>query len=294
VRWGKVTIIGVGLLGGSIGLALKHRKLARQVYGYVRRRSAVRECLEARAVDAAGQELLPAVEGADLIVVCTPISEIVPLSLALRPALKPGALVTDVGSVKSLMVRKLGSPVRQAGAQFVGSHPMAGSSRGGVRCASSDLFQDAVSVITPDDLTSQKAIRQATAFWHALGARVLKMKAALHDRLVSRASHLPHMVASVLASQVLDPRQDRRQAQLCSSGFRDTTRVAAGSPAIWRDIAMANRLNLVRDLKEFEHSLAAFRQSLEREDAAAVSALLMSAQQRRLEWRGERTSMEGE
>jgi prephenate dehydrogenase len=294
VRWGKVTIIGVGLLGGSIGRTLKQRKLAHHVVGHVRRRSRVRECLAAGVVDQAMLDLTGAVEGADLVLLCTPISEIAPLALQLRPALKRGAIVTDVGSVKAPIVRRLGSPIRRAGGQFVGSHPMAGSAQGGVRFSRSDLFQGAVCVITPDDLASAAAVRKTAGFWRSLGARVLNMKASTHDRLVSRASHLPHLVASALANQILDPRQDKRQAQLCATGFRDTTRVAAGSAGIWLDIAMANRSNLIRDLARFERNLAELRQSLDSGDGVAVERFLSSAQRLREGWEDGRTLAAGE
>lgn len=290
VRWGKVTIIGVGLLGGSIGLALRRRKLARDVVGLVRRQAAIQESLRTGAVSRAGADLREAVSGADLVIFCTPIARMESLVAEMVPELKPGAIVTDVGSVKAPVVRALCGRIRKGGAHFVGSHPMAGSERGGVRMARADLFEGAVCVVTPTPGTSRSALRQVRGLWQALGSRVLTMEAALHDKLVSRASHLPHLMACALAAQVLDPRQDKRQAALCASGFRDTTRVAAGSPEMWRDIALANRRNLVRDLAQFEKRLAALRRCLDRGDTLEIEAFFSEAQRLRVNWKPGRGS----
>lgn len=284
MRWGKVTIIGVGLLGGSIGLALRKRKLAREVYGFVRREATRREAVEAGAVNRAGMDLEEAVRNADLIILATPIAQMDGLVDPMLPVLKSGAIVTDVGSVKAPVVRSVGSKIRKAGGQFVGSHPMAGSEKGGVEAARADLFRRAVCVVTPEAGTAEVAVGKVRRLWESLGAEVLILEAALHDRLVSRASHLPHLVAAALAGQVLDPRRDGRQSALCATGFRDTTRVACSSPAMWRDIALANQKNLVRDLAAFEKRLAALRGWLMQGDAVAVERFLATAQKLRLGW----------
>ena len=133
-------------------------------------------------------------------------------------------------------------------------------------------------------------MRKVQQLWESLGSRVLTMDAAIHDKLVSRASHMPHLLASALAAQVLDPRQDHRQAELCANGFRDTTRVAAGSPEMWRDIALANRKNLARDLAQFEKRLARLRQCLGRGDADVLDRFLSEAQRLRINWKQARPS----
>jgi prephenate dehydrogenase len=285
VRWGKITIIGIGLLGGSIGLALRKRNLAREVHGFARRKATVQLALKSGVVSRAGSDLHQAVQGADLVILCIPVSQMEAVTAELLPSLKRGAIVTDVGSVKAAVVRRLSPVVRKAGGYFVGSHPMAGSEKSGVRAARADLFHNTVCVITPTVGGSKSSLRKVAGFWTALGSQVLTLNPALHDKLVSRASHLPHLVASALASQVLDPRQDERQAQLCASGFRDTTRVACGSPALWRDIAMANRTNLSRDLAQFEKNLRRLREKLSMGDAAGIEALLQTAAGRREAWK---------
>jgi len=285
VRWAKVTIIGVGLLGGSIGLALRRRNLAHEVRGYVRRKAAVAEAVRLGAVHRVGTDLREAVSGADLVILCTPITRMEEIMEAMLPALKRGAIVTDVGSVKTTVVRRLELRIRKAGAHFVGSHPMAGSDKGGVRAARADLFEDAVCVVTPTRKTSKPALSKVQRFWKSLGAQVLIMDAARHDRLVCPASHLPHMVASMLALHVLDPRQDKRQVQLCATGFRDTTRIAASSPEMWRDIALANRQNLARDLAAFEKRLRSLRALLAKSDATGLQQQLARAHELRSRWK---------
>jgi prephenate dehydrogenase len=287
VHFRKVTIVGVGLLGGSLGLAIKRRRLADQVVGFVRRTASVAECKRLRAVDVATLDLQAAVRGADLIILCTPLAQMRPLVERMRRALSPGAIVTDVGSVKASVVRELQTLVGKAGAHFMGSHPMAGSERTGVSSARADLFVDAVCVVTPVAGTDAVALRQVEHFWKAIGCRVLRLAPEVHDRLVSRSSHLPQVAAVTLANLVLDPANAKEQAALCANGFRDATRIASGSPEMWRDIALANRKNLDRTLGAFMAELQTFRRALRRGDGVALWKLLKRAKARRDDWRAQ-------
>jgi len=284
VHWKKVTLVGVGLLGGSLGLALRKRRLAKSVVGFVRREASVAECRRARAVTTATRDLLRAVEGADLVVLCTPIAQMRPLVEQMLPALAPGAIVTDVGSVKATVVRELESLLAKAGARFVGSHPMAGSERTGVAAARADLFVDAVCVITPTRRSDKVAVRKVEQLWKSVGSRLLRLTPRAHDDLVSRSSHLPHVVAAQLANFVLSPGHPKEQGTLCANGFRDTTRIAAGSPEMWRDIAMANRANLLRALSAFESGLRDFRRTLQHGNDRAISKFFEQARQKRVAW----------
>jgi len=189
-----------------------------------------------------------------------------------------------VGSVKEPVVRELEPLVGRAGAHFIGSHPMAGAEKMGVQAARADLFERAVCVLTPTDQSPADAVEKLTAFWAALGALPLRLPADVHDELVSRSSHLPHVVAAVLVHCVLDPALPEAQARLCANGFRDTTRVASGSPEMWRDIALANRDNLARVLDGFVGNLEAFRRLLENGQAAALEEFFVQAKQRRDAW----------
>jgi prephenate dehydrogenase len=284
VRFRKITIIGVGLLGGSIGLAVKRRRLAPEVAGFVRRRASLRDCEKAGAMDYATTDLPAAVSNADLIILCTPLSQMRPRVIGMLPALKRGAIVTDVGSVKAGVVRELESLVQKAGAHFVGSHPMAGAEKTGVFAARADLFTNAVCVLTPTKRTAPAAIRKVEEFWRSLGARTLRLAPEQHDALVSRSSHLPHIAAAALVNLVLAPARPEFQSALCANGFRDTTRIAAGSPEMWRDIALANRKNLSRSVDAFISELQKFQRVLKRSDARAISKYFETAKSRRDDW----------
>ena len=284
MRFQKIAIIGVGLLGGSIGLAVKRRRLAREVAGFVRRPESLKDCEKAGAVDYATTDLLAAVSDADLVILCTPLSQMRSRVAEMLPALKRGAMVTDVGSVKASVVRELESLVQKSGAHFVGSHPMAGAEKTGVRAARADLFVNAVCVVTPAKKSNAAAVRKVEAFWKSLGARTLRLSPAQHDALVSRSSHLPHIVAAALANLVLAPARPEIQSALCANGFRDTTRIASGSPEMWRDIILTNRENLRVVLDDFVRELQKVQALLRAADARKLEEFLATAKHRRDNW----------
>ena len=282
--WQKVTLVGVGLLGGSLGLALKQGGLAKQVHGYVRREPSIRECEALGVVHSATRDLLGAVRNADLVVLCTPLSQMRDLTQAMAPALKQGAVVTDVGSVKASVVQTVEPLLEQTGAHFVGSHPMAGAEKMGAAAARADLFVNAACVVTPSPDSDPAAVKVVDNLWRSVGGRTLTMTPELHDEFVSRSSHLPHVVAAELANYVLSPAYAREQALLCASGFRDTTRIASGSPEMWRDIALANRKNLAKVLGVFIEDLQEFQIALERGDSKTIAEFFETAKHRRDEW----------
>jgi len=284
VQFRKITLVGVGLLGGSIGLAARQRRLAGEVAGYVRRTASLKDCEKAGAVDYATTDLCAAVSNADLVVLCTPLAQMRALVQQFLPALKRGAIVTDVGSVKAGVVRELESLINKSGAHFIGSHPMAGGEKMGVLAARADLFECAVNILTPTKKSNAAAIRKLERFWKSLGARTLRLDAAQHDLLVSRTSHLPHLVAAALANLILDPNSPKTQTALCATGFRDTTRIASGSPEMWRDIALANRKHLARSADAFVAELKKFQSALKTGDAKKVKSFFATAKSRRDNW----------
>jgi prephenate dehydrogenase len=223
-----------------------------------------------------------------MVVLCVPLAQMRPLAEQMLPALEPGAIVTDVGSVKGSVVEDLEGLVAQGGGYFIGGHPMAGVEKTGVAAARADLFSDAVCVLTPTANSHLPALRQVRALWECLGANVVELTPQRHDELVSRTSHLPHVLAAQLASLVLSPEQVSIQGSLCASGFRDTTRIASGSPEMWRDIALANRKNLSQALRTFMLGLEEFTRALDAGDAQALAGFFETAKQRRDEWSGGR------
>jgi prephenate dehydrogenase len=207
-----------------------------------------------------------------------------PLLKEMLPAIKRGAIITDVGSVKATVVKELESLVAKAGAHFIGSHPMAGAEKTGVAAARAELFANAVCVVTPTKRSNKSALEKTEAFWKAVGARVLRLAPELHDELVSRSSHLPHVAAATLANLVLDPAHPKSQPMLCATGFRDTTRIASGSPEMWRDIAMANRKNLSKALEVFIRDLKKVQTLLNRGDEKAAEQFFKTGKKRRDAW----------
>ena len=284
MNWRKAAIIGIGLLGGSIGLGLKNRRMADRVAGYVRRTSAVQESLERGLVDFASTDLETVVTDADLIILCTPIAQMEPLATQMVPFLSKGTIVTDVGSVKAGVIQVLEPIMARAGAIFIGSHPMAGSEQTGLQAAKEDLFEKAICVLTPQTNTDRRSLTLLESLWKGLGMEIMRMSAEKHDDLVSRSSHLPHIVAAELANYVLSPALPKDQRKLCAGGFKDTSRVASGSPEMWRDIALANRKNLMQVLGVFIEDLEEFRLALEREDLRQIDSFFQSAKKRRDDW----------
>ena len=280
----KTALIGVGLLGGSLGLALQRRNLSEEVVGYVRRDASVTDCDRCGVTTSTTKELPKAVENADLIVLCTPLAQMRVLTDGFTPHLKTGAIVTDVGSVKGVVAAELTETIRAAGASYIGSHPMAGSEQTGPKAAREDLFENAVCVLTPDRQTPSAELAKLDELWRSVGARTMSITADLHDNLAGRCSHLPHIVAAGLANYVLSPAHPPEQQELCATGFRDTTRVASGSPEMWRDISMANRRHLQRVLGVFIEDLQEFQFALERGDEATIMDFFETAKTRRDEW----------
>jgi prephenate dehydrogenase len=240
---GTVAILGPGLIGGSLALALAERGLADKLVIYARSPRAL-DAIRTAGIEA---ELTgnpsEAVREADVVVLCVPIEAMRGLVQEIRDALKPTALVTDVGSVKGSVVREL-EPLLDGRALWVGSHPMAGSEQAGFNAARADLFEGAAVAITPTRHTPPEADRLAELFWRAVGGRVIRLAPHEHDDLIAQISHVPHLVAAALATYVSPAALD-----LAGGGFRDTTRVASGSPELWLEIIAANSQAIGRHLE---------------------------------------------
>lgn len=288
MHWRKAALIGVGLLGGSLGLALKSRRLADSVHGFVRREASVHECERLGVVDKAHLDLSSAVEGADLIVFCTPLAQMRKLAEHTRDQIS--AVVTDVGSVKESVIQELEPIFRRSRVNFVGSHPMAGAEKTGPAAATANLFEQALCIVTPTANTDPAALEKVETLWRSVGGIPRRMSPEVHDELVSRSSHLPHVIAAELVNYVLDAAHPKEQGALCANGFRDTTRIASGSPEMWRDICMANRRQLIRALEGFAGGLNRFRVALEKGDMTTVEQFFQSAKERRDGWQGQKTS----
>ncbi len=274
----RVAVIGLGLMGASLGLALKARGFGGRVAGYARRAATREAALAQGSVDEVHDDPAQAVQDADLVVYCTPILTIPDLVAVSVPHLKAGAIVTDVGSTKAELERQIVPQLADSAATFVGSHPVAGSEQQGLDAARADLYDGAMVIVTPPPATSASpAVEQVRAFWSQLGAWVEVMSATEHDRLMARTSHLPHLVASVLALTVGREGEASRTGRYCGTGFRDTSRIADGSPDVWHDIVHTNRTALAGELAAFRDALTALIDQLAQEDSEGIRTALETA-----------------
>lgn len=270
-----LTIVGVGLIGGSVGLAARRRGVAARVLGVGRNPAALDRARAVGAIDEGFLDLPPAVCEAEVVVFCTPVDRIADQVLEAAPACAPGTLLTDAGSTKSLIMNSVAGRL-PAGVAFVGSHPLAGSEKRGPEYADADLFRDRLTVVTPADWTDPRAVERTVAFWQSLGSRVRVMDAGEHDRALAVTSHLPHLVAAALAGLLPEALHD-----LTATGFRDMTRVAAGDPSLWTGIFAQNRAAILDALGALQDRLNEFKRAIVDNDRAALDALLAQAKRTR-------------
>jgi len=279
VEFPKITLVGVGLLGGSVGLAVKQRGVAGQVTGYVRRAESVEECLATGAVDEATQDLEAAVTGASIVILCTPVGDMEELAAQLKPHLSADAVITDVGSVKASVVHVVESVLPR----FVGSHPMCGSEKAGVAHARGDLFEGAACAITPTDQSEPTAVETVSNLWTALGSNIIVLTAEDHDAIVARTSHLPHVLATALVNTVVGQLSEG-EAEFLGTGFRDTTRLASGSPNLWRDIALTNAEAIIASINGLQNELQKLQAALHARDVSQLEAFFAKGQTLRDDW----------
>lgn len=267
----QLTILAPGLLGASLGMAARHYGIARRVHVWARRAEVRQSCGDAAWCSGAFAEPGEAVRGGDLVIVCLPVDRIAGMVQQIGPFLEPGALVTDVGSTKSRICRCC-ARILKGEAVFVGSHPMAGSEKSGMENARVDLFHNRACLVTPLEETPGEAVEQVVRFWRDLGMEVSTMSPERHDEVVAHISHLPHLLASLLALQL--SRKPHQWQAFSGEGLRDTTRIAAGSPEIWRSIFEENREELLRALDAFEEELGLMRSHLYNNEFSQVRHLL--------------------
>lgn len=268
----QITILAPGLLGASVALAVHQRGLASRIAVWARRPETRLELETKDWCHAVFPTPEAACKEASLVIICAPVDKIIPLVRQIRPALAPGAIVTDVGSVKSKICR-FSHDLMPTGSFFVGSHPMAGSEKTGMAHASPDLFEGRTCFVTPLlEGTDPEAVEKVVAFWTDLGAEVSSLTPDEHDEIVAHISHLPHVLASLLCSFLrLKKPQWRNYA---GNGLRDTTRIASGSPELWREILEQNQDEVVRALRQFQDELQAFQAALTNGDFFEVANFL--------------------
>ena len=271
----SVAILGPGLLGGSLLHDAKRLGWS-DVRAWTRRREVAQQIQSARLAHLATTDLREAVRGADLIVLASPIGTYQQLiDQLMQTDLTPGVTITDVGSVKGPVVHGIGRQLADAGIAFVGGHPMAGSEAKGLDAARPFLFQDAACLLTPIASTPAESLQKVTAFWNTLGARVSSVDPDLHDSIMARISHVPHLAAAAIILAAL--REDPSIAQFAAGGLRDTTRVASGDPAMWEEILRENRAAVLLAGRDLHQKLGELLEFLENMDHQPLLAALEKA-----------------
>ena len=277
----NITILGVGLIGGSLGLALKAKGFRGEITGLGRRMQTLDIALERGAVDNATTDFQVGIHDADLVVVGTPVDlipEMVQRIAEIRASDPRPLLITDVGSIKGQITAEIECFLTAPHLHFVGSHPMAGSEKTSVAAARADLFDGAKCIVTPTDNTHPQALTLVTDLWQAVDMRVCHLPPLDHDLLIAGASHLPHLIASILANTVGEISNDKAAAlDFVATGFRDTTRIAAGSPQLWKAIFMQNARSLLPMIDLTIKNLAAFKTLLETQDDVEIERVLEHA-----------------
>ena len=275
----RIAVVGVGLLGGSIGLALRAAGYTGRRVGIGRRMESLQKALNYDAVDEVTCDVPAGVADAQMVILGTPVGRFESLLSQMAPALRPGTLVTDVASTK-VEVARLAARFLPQTVRFVGSHPMAGSEKAGVEYARADLFEDALCLITPSRSTPADTVEQVSGFWQALGGRIVTLSPARHDKLLARISHLPHAVAAALVQISLR----EKAIELAGPGFGDATRIASGEPAMWTDIFRTNADNMVQAIDLLIAELRRFRERLAKDDARGIEKWLASSKLTRDQW----------
>ncbi|MCG0278007.1 MAG: prephenate dehydrogenase [Thermanaeromonas sp.] len=279
----RVCIIGVGLIGGSLGMALLQGGIAREVVGYDRQRETLEKALEVGAISRPASSPQEAVQGAELVILAVPVGVLPLVAGQIAPHLSPQAIVTDTGSTKAQVVRELES-IFPPSVTYIGGHPMTGSERSGIGAADRYLLENAVYVLTPTSKTPEEPLNRLKNVLTAVGARVIFLSPEKHDWVVGVVSHLPHILAVSLMRTVAKYSEEHRELlMLAAGGFRDTTRIASGHPVMWRDIYLSNSQALLEILESFEKEIRQLAALIKERDGQGLLEALEDARK----WRGQ-------
>jgi len=271
----KIVIIGMGLMGGSLAAACRKKFPKARIIGVSRSAQALTLALKKHWVHEATRDVLFGAQGADIVILCTPVDTFLPFLKEIDKVCAKGALVMDVGSVKAAVLKEVNARSWK-NFSFVGCHPMVGSHRRGIDAVNPKLYEKGLVLLTPDRRTCSRAYKTAKKFWLRFSAKITELSPEAHDNLVGEVSHLPHAIAACLMHTVTLP-----ALKVASTGFRDTTRIAAAAPSIWQPIFMSNRKVMVGVLARFERQLRTFKKLLQARDAKKLSCFLDQARRKR-------------
>ena len=284
MQFEQLGVIGCGLMGGSFALALKQASLVKRVVGYSKSPSTTEKARRMGVIDTAAESALLAVSGSDIVLIAVPVAASEATFKAIRHLVEPGVLVMDVGSTKRDVVDAARRVLKERIPGFVPAHPIAGKEAAGIGHADAALYVGRQVILTPLPQTDAQLLQKATDVWSAIGAQVLKMTPENHDAAFAAVSHLPHLLAFAYFSAVARQPAGHDYLTLAGPGFRDFTRIAASDPAVWRDILISNREEILKQSMRFRHTLDAIEHVMRSGNAEALLDLIQSASEARAGW----------
>ena len=284
VRFGKLVVFGVGLIGGSFALALKAAGVVARVEGVGRARANLEAALSHGVIDVIAADDPQALDGADLVLLAMPVGQMAPVMARIAPLLAPNTVVTDAGSTKRQVLALAREHLAQSFARFVPAHPIAGAERSGAAAARADLFRGRHLILTPQQEIDPGALDVVRQAWEICGMRVTTMDADAHDRALAAVSHLPHVLSYALVHELAGRSDAQRLFALAAGGFRDFTRIAGSSPEMWRDICVSNRDLILEDMARYRDELDRIMGLLRAGDGAALESLFARAREARDKW----------
>jgi prephenate dehydrogenase len=280
----KIVIFGVGLIGGSVALALKKNGSTAQLVGVGRSSKNLQTALDLGVIDLATSDIAMALNNADMALIAAPVAQTTRILQSIKPHLNTKTIITDAGSTKCDVSACAKEILGKQYNQFIGGHPIAGAEKSGVAAATADLFLGKNVVLTPAPETDRDAVACVAGFWEACGANVSEMSAETHDRIFAAVSHLPHLLAFALVDDIASRPNAQQLFSFAASGFRDFTRIAGSHPEMWRDISLANKTALLDELSAYQNELAQLKQLLTNNDGDGLQALFERASVARNAW----------
>jgi prephenate dehydrogenase len=280
----KITIIGVGLIGGSLGRAIKERNLAKVVFGYGRDQSRLEEAQKSNVIDSFSTNIKEAIDDANIVVIATPVGTFKDILGQIKPLISSNVIITDVGSTKSDIVNIVNDVLKDKSSCFIPAHPIAGKERSGFEVSDSSLYDGKKVIITPQEANSPESIDMINQLWTNVGADVDFMSAESHDNLLGMTSHLPHMLAFSLVNYLVD--QNPNASIYAGGGFKDFSRIASGDAVMWRDICLQNKNQIMSHLKGYQSTLDDLLEAINDEDSDKLGQLFTTAKKTRDSWLG--------
>lgn len=262
----RVALLGVGLIGGSLARALKRSGWTTSIVGYARREDELQKAIELGVIDRYSLEPECAVEGADVVVLCTPLKAMESLLTQIKPALTDQTIITDVGSAKGVVVEAARAALGELPSGFVPAHPIAGTEKSGVSASFAELYDDRKVIITPVSESADWAVNAVRAMWEATGAKVESMSVDKHDDVLAATSHLPHLLAFTLVDLLAHNSEHEKIFHYAAGGFRDFTRIASSDPVMWRDISVTNKAAILNNIEQYQTHLATLKALIEEQN----------------------------